>query len=432
MSASSTPPAAHDPAGHDCFAHDHSLLPLANAIALLQQRLAPVCASEDVAVSDALGRVLAQDVVALTTVPPHDNSAMDGYAYRAADIRDGHNTVPVIRRVAAGDPPGAALPANSAIRIFTGAPMPPDADSVAMQEDCTVSTGSNGETLITLPVGQKVGSNRRRAGEDVALGQTVLHAGRRLRGMDLAMVASVGHRTVRVYAPLSVALFSTGNELKAPGEPLEPGQIYDSNRFGVSGCLRAMGCAVTDLGSLPDSAEQITRALQDAARSHALVVTSGGVSMGDEDHVKKAIERLGSLHFWRLAVKPGRPLALGSLGDTVFLGLPGNPVAALVSLLLVGRPVVHRLQGRQASPLRRYRLPAAFEFSKKAGRQEFIRCWLEENERGDVEVQRFGSQGSGVLSSMVKADGLVDIALETTSVKPGDLVDFLPFTDALS
>lgn len=418
-------------APHDCFAHDHALLALSDAIALLQTRLGPVCQTEDLPVSEALGRVVAVDVVAQVTVPPHDNSAMDGYAYRAADIQPGQATVPVARRIAAGDPPGAALYAGTAIRIFTGAPMPPGADTVAMQEDCQTSVGPNGEPLVTLPTDQKAGANRRLAGEDVAAGTVVLPSGRRLRGPDLAMAASVGHRTLTVYRPLKVALFSTGNELKAPGEALEPGQIYDSNRFGVAGCLQMLGCAVTDLGSLPDNAERITAALELAARDHQLVVTSGGVSMGDEDHVKKAIERIGTLHFWRLAVKPGRPLALGSLGDTVFLGLPGNPVAALVSLMLIGRAVIHRLQGRTAVPMRRYRLPSAFAFSKKAGRQEFIRCWLEDDANGQVSVQRFASQGSGVLSSMVKADGLVDVTIDTTEVRPGDLVDFLPFAEAL-
>lgn len=413
----------------DCFAHGGAALTVAEATALLWQRLEGVCAVETVTVDQALGRVLAADVVAQVTVPPHDNSAMDGYAFRSEDARMGA-ALPIARRIAAGDPPGDAIEPGTAIRILTGAPMPPGADTVAMQEDCSVQETGAGPSVL-LPTSLPIGSNCRRAGEDVAKAAVVLSAGRRLRGVDLAMVASVGHAEIAVYRPLRVALFSTGNELRAPGASLGPGQIYDSNRFGVGGCLRSLGCEVTDLGALPDNAEQITSALQQAAQSHQMVITSGGVSMGDEDHVKKAIEQLGTLHFWRLAVKPGRPLALGSLGETVFLGLPGNPVAALVSLLVMGRSVIHCLQGRTAQPLRRYRLPAAFEFRKKAGRQEFIRCWLEETVTGGVEVHCFAAQGSGVLSSMVKADGLVDVAVEATAVAPGDMVDFLPFADAL-
>lgn len=424
------PPAS---ALHDCFDAGPDLLPLTEAVSRLHQRLSPVCATETVPLEQATGRVLAADVCATTTVPPHDNSAVDGYAFAAGSL-NGTSPLPVIRRVAAGDPPGPAVPVGSAVRIFTGAPMPPGTDSVAMQEDCKVSDATDPSAplgWVSLPPSLSEGSNRRRAGEDVSTGATVLWQGRRLRGMDLAMAAATGHPTLPVYCPLNVALFSTGDELRPPGTTLEPGQIYDSNRFGVAGLLNSMGCAVTDLGALPDDGPTIQAAMRDAATHHQLVITSGGVSMGEEDHVKKAIEALGTLHFWRLAMKPGRPLALGSLGDSVFLGLPGNPVAALVSLMVLGRALIHCLQGRPQVPLRRYRFPAAFAFRKKPGRQEFIRTWIEDEDDGRQTVHRFDSQGSGVLSSMVRADGLVDIPADSNSIKPGDIVDYIPFAEAL-
>lgn len=419
---------------NDCFASGQGMLPLKDAIALLESRLPQLCGAHWVDIDQALGAILAEDLVSKATVPPHDNSAMDGYALAASSLEGGQGdaiTLPVVRRIAAGDPPGAAVPAGAAVRIFTGAPMPPGTDTVIMQEDCTPDPdGAAPFGSVTVPTAIKAGSNRRFAGEDVKKGTVVLQAGRRLRGPDLAMVAATGHRQVLVRAPLRVGLFSTGDELRPPGSRLAPGQIYDSNRFGVGGCLRAMGCEVTDLGALPDDRDLIERAMAQV-RGYHLVITSGGVSVGEEDHVKAALESQGTLHFWRLAVKPGRPLALGSLGDTVFLGLPGNPVAALVSLLVVGRRLIHRLQGRSPSPPVRYRLPAAFEFHKKAGRQEFIRAWMESDSDGRPLVQRYAAQGSGVLSSLVRAEGLVDIPAEVTDITPGDVVDYLPLSDAL-
>jgi molybdopterin molybdotransferase len=418
----------------DCFASGQGSMALDQAIALLESRLPQVCGAHRVGIEQALGAILAEDVVSKATVPPHDNSAMDGYALAASSLEggdDGHITLPVVRRIAAGDPPGEAVPAGAAVRIFTGAPMPPGTDTVIMQEDCGADPAGEGAFgSVTLPTAIKAGANRRFAGEDVQKGAVVLKAGRRLRGPDLAMIAATGHNEVLVRLPLRVGLFSTGDELRPPGSRLEPGQIYDSNRFGVGGCLRALGCEVTDLGALPDDRETIEQAMSQA-RGYHLLVTSGGVSVGEEDHVKAALESQGTLHFWRLAVKPGRPLALGALGDTVFLGLPGNPVAALVSLLVVGRRLIHRLQGRSPSPPVRYRLPAAFDFRKKAGRQEFIRAWIEVDSEGCPQVHRYAAQGSGVLSSLVRAEGLVDIPADTTAIVPGEMVDYLPLTDAL-
>lgn len=412
---------------HDCFATGEALLPVADALALLEARAQCVVGVEGVPLAEAAGRVLATDVTARVTVPPHDNSAVDGYAVRGADLSaEAPVRLPVVRRVAAGDPPGDPVAPGQAVRIFTGAPLPPGLDTIAMQEDCTAEDGA-----VVLPAGLKTGANRRCAGEDVAAGAVVLSAGRRLRAADLGMAASVGYPRLEVRKRLRVALFSTGDELREPGEPLPPGCIYNANRYGMRALLEDQGCVVHDGGILPDRAAVVRAALSEAAAHHHLVITSGGVSMGEEDHVKAVVEALGRLHFWRLAVKPGRPAALGTIGGAAFLGVPGNPVAALVSFLLLGRTLVHRLQGRTPQPLRRYRLPAAFDFAKRPGRQEFIRVWLEDGPDGPV-VHAFPSQGSGVLSSMVRADGLVDIARDGTGVRAGDMVDYIPFAEALA
>lgn len=420
----------------DCFAPAQGLLPLEDAWRRITSAVGPVCGPETVPVTEAAGRVLAEAVQAPFPMPPYDNSAMDGYALCGRDLTAARDrgevalTLPVVRRVAAGDPPGDPVGTGAAVRIFTGAPLPPGLDTVAMQEDCTVAE-QDGQRLVTVPVALKTGDNRRCAGEDVQSGQTVLRSGIRLRPADVSMAAAVGRTEVAVFRRLRVALFSTGSELREPGQPLPPGCIHDSNRYGVMAMLGALGCAVTDLGILSDQAPLIRAALDQAAEGHDLIVTSGGVSVGEEDHVKGAVDALGALHFWKLALKPGRPVALGAIRGAAFLGLPGNPVSALVTLLLIGRPLIHRLQGRTETPLVRYPLTAAFSFTKKPGRQEFIRVWTETGADGRPVLRAFPSQSSGVLSSMVQATGLADLSRDGTGVRDGEMLDYIPFTEAL-
>lgn len=424
------------PVTADCFAPAQGLLPLEEAWRRIAGSVGPVCPPQDVPVSSAAGRILAEEVTAPQPLPPYDNSAMDGYAVLGADLAAARTRgeprllLPVTRRIAAGDPPGERVPSGQAVRIFTGAPLPPGLDTVVMQEDCrTVEEG--GTLHVDLPTAVAAGENRRQAGEDVRIGQMVLRSGIRLRAAEVSMAAAVGRTHLRVFRPLRVALFSTGSELREPGQALPPGCIHDSNRRGAMAMLQSLGCAVTDLGILVDSAPAIRAALDGAANGHDLIVTSGGVSVGEEDHVKAAVEALGGLHFWKLALKPGRPVALGAVRKAAFLGLPGNPVSALVTLLLIGRPLIHRLQGRGATPLVRYPLPAAFRFSKKPGRQEFIRVWTDTDATGRLVLRAFPSQSSGVLSSMVQATGLADLSRDGTGVQEGELLDYIPFTEAL-
>ncbi len=414
----------------DCFATGGGLTPLADALALLEERVSTVAGTEAVALRAALGRVLAGDVRAGRPVPPHDNSAVDGYAVRFADLDPAAETrLPVIGRCAAGDAPDpagagpAAADGPGAMRIFTGAAMPAGFDTVMMQEDCREQDG-----VVCIAPGIKRGANRRLAGEDVEAGAVILRAGRRLRPQDLGLAASVGAVQLTVRTPLRVALFSTGNELREPGAAVPPGAVYDANRFALAGLLTQLGCAVADLGILPDERAAIVEALAAAGDAHDLVMTSGGVSVGEEDHVRAAVERLGQIHFWRLAIKPGRPVALGQIGRTPFIGLPGNPVAVMVTFLRFARPLIDRLAGATVHVPKPFPVRAGFDHRKKANRREWIRATLEAG-AGGWTARKFARQGAGILSSMTAATGLVELPEDATDIRAGMTVDFLPFSE---
>jgi molybdopterin molybdotransferase len=401
------------------------VLTIAQALARLESRLTPVTGTHEVALPAALGRILAEDVVSAVQVPPHDNSAMDGWAFRRADLPT-HGRLAVVGRVAAGHPLEGSLPPDGAVRIFTGAPIPQGADCVAMQEECR----EEGD-FVTVPTHLAVGDNVRSAGEDVAKGATVLHAGARLRPQELGIAAAVGRTHLAVRRPLRVAVFSTGDEIREPGTTLSPGAIYDTNRFTAGGLLAGLGAVVTDLGILPDRLEVISAALVAAARDHDLILTSGGVSIGDEDHVKAAVLANGSLDFWRLAIKPGRPVALGEVAGVPFVGLPGNPVAVMVTFMLVARPMVLRLMGASRTSVNRFAVEAGFAAKHKPGRREYLRARLAHQD-GRLVAAKFPSDGSGVLTSMVWSDGLVDIPEERGDIEAGEMVDFIPYSEMLS
>jgi molybdopterin molybdotransferase len=401
-----------------------AVMTIEQALARLEAQTLPVTGRETVALSAGLYRILAEDVVSPLNVPPHDNSAMDGWAFRAADLpADG--MLPVVGRVAAGHPFAGDLPQGGAVRIFTGAPLPAGADTVAMQEDCRPEG-----TRVALPTTLAVGANCRRAGEDVAAGTTVLRAGKRLRPQDLGIGAAIGRTTLEVFRPLKVAVFSTGDEIRAPGEALPPGCIYDTNRTTAMGLLRGLGAEVTDLGILPDDFHTIRAALAEAAAGHHLILTSGGVSVGEEDHVKAAVLECGALDFWRLAIKPGRPVALGRVGVTPFVGLPGNPVAVMVTFMLIARPMALRLMGATDTAIARFPVTADFSFKHKPGRREYLRARLVQRD-GQLWAEKYPSESSGVLSSMVWSEGLVDVPDSVGDIAPGDGIDFLPYTEML-
>lgn len=409
----------------DCFAFGDTLTPLDEALKLLETRLSAVTNVETVPLRDALGRVLAADLTSDRAVPPHDNSAVDGYAVRYDDLETGQETkLPVIGRIAAGDPPVLSDPtAKGAVRIFTGAAMPEGFDTVMMQEDCREEEGH-----VRIMPGIKKGANRRFAGEDIKAGSTILTEGTRLRPQDLGLAASVGLTALPVRTRLKVALFSTGNELREPGSVAEAGAVYDANRFALAGLLSKLECAVSDLGILPDDRETITAALQDAGDSHDLVLTSGGVSVGEEDHVRAAVESLGQIHFWRLAIKPGRPVALGQIGRTAFVGLPGNPVAVMVTFLRFARPMIDHLAGASVHEPKPFPVRAGFTHKKKANRREWVRATLRAADSGWT-AEKYSQQGAGVLSSMTAASGLIELPEDATDIHEGATVDFLPFSE---
>lgn len=398
-----------------------ALQSLDDALARLLGSVQPLGTVETLPTMDALGRVLAADVVAQLDVPPADNTAMDGYALCAADVARPGTVLPVAQRVPAGVV-GAVHKAGTAARIFTGAQIPIGADAVVMQEQCEALEGA-----VRVNAEARAGQWIRRRGEDVQRGATVLSAGHKLDAAALGMAASVGAATLEVARRPNVALFSTGDELVMPGEPLKPGAIYNSNRFTLRGLLQGLGCDVIDLGIVPDQLDATRAALREAASQADLIITSGGVSVGEEDHLRPAVQAEGQLDLWQIALKPGKPLAFGKVQSAWFIGLPGNPVSSFVTFLLTVRPVILRLQGATALSPKRYRIRADFDWAKPDRRREFLRARL--GESGGLEL--FPNQGSGVLTSAVWGDGLVDNPAGQ-AIARGDTVAFIPFTELLS
>jgi molybdopterin molybdotransferase len=390
------------------------MLTVKDAIGRLLASVGPRPASEQVPLLDALGRVLAADVHAGIDVPPAANSAMDGYAIRFRECSGPEQKIPLSQRVAAGHPP-SPLQAGTAARIFTGAEIPHGADTVVMQENCTA-----GEGFVTIQKLPNPGDNIRPRGQDLSAGQKILSKGQRLRAQDLGLLASQGLDQARVYRRLRVAMMSTGDELIEPGQRQQPGQIYNSNRYTMYGLLSSWGCEVVDLGVAPDRVEAISERMQQAAQSADVIISSGGVSVGEEDHVKAVVESLGSIDLWRIAIKPGKPFAFGNVSGTPFLGLPGNPVSVFVTLLVIGRPFLLASQGMARIEVPPSRLPAAFD-KPGSSREEYLRA------RATADgLELYASQSSGVLMSTSWGDGLLRQAVNQ-DIRRGELVDFLPY-----
>lgn len=399
--------------------------PLDQALAELLAFATPLAPAESVLTFDADGRVLAQDLMSCLDVPAHDNSSMDGYAVRSADWLGLDTLLQVSQRIPAGSS-GHLLAAASVARIFTGAPIPPGADAVVMQEDCDVV-----EDRVRIRLQPRPGQWIRRHGEDVRAGAVVLASGTRLSPSSLGLAASIGFDKLQVAPRVRVALFSTGDELVMPGDvapaDMKPGAIYNSNRFFLKALLQRLGCIVTDLGIVPDRLDATIKALQDASQHHDLILTSGGVSVGEEDHIKPAVQALGELTLWQIAIKPGKPFAYGKINAAHFIGLPGNPVSSFVTFLLLVRPFVLKLQGASEIAPKSIALAAHFHWPKADKRREFLRARL--NAAGGLDL--FGNQSSGVLTSVAWGDGLVDNPAGQV-IAQGDTVRFIPFSALLS
>jgi molybdopterin molybdotransferase len=397
-----------------------SMITVDEALGALLGGAQPIGDTESVSTLEATGRVLAADQFSTVNVPPLDNTSMDGYAVRTADCASGEARLRVAQRIPAGSIGQPLAPGNAA-RIFTGAPIPPGADAVVIQEVCTV----DGDAVVVRHK-PKPGEWIRRAGEDIRAGSRILGRGARLTPQACGLAASVGLATLPVYRRMRVAVFFTGNELVMPGEKLPEGAIYNSNRFTIRGLLQRLGCEVTDLGIIPDSLEATRTAFRRAATASDLIVTSGGMSVGEEDYVKAAVEAEGAIEMWRIAVKPGKPLAFGKVGRAAFIGLPGNPVSLFVTALVFVRPFILRCQGASAIEPLAFPMRADFDWPKPDARREFLRVKL--NGAGGLEL--FPNQGSAVLTSAVFADGLVDNP-ERHPIARGDMVRYIPFSELL-
>ena len=411
----------------DCFLHDRDRMRHDEAITLLRERIRPVTSRETVPLDRCGGRLLANPVIAPNPVPAHTNSAVDGYAFawQHYDPENG-SQMPIAGRAAAGHRLDANIPPASSIRIFTGAVMPDGCDTVVMQEDVELIDSST----VKIPSGLKSGANVRQAGEDVTAGTHLFATGHVIRPQDLAALASIGCSEVECFAPLNVAIVSTGDEIVRPGhKKLSHGEVFDANAPMLTELAQIAGAKVTDLGIWSDNAETIERNLSQAACQFDVILTSGSASRGEEDHVLSALDKIGSRHMWQLAVKPGRPIMFGQIGDAVMIGLPGNPVAVFVCFLMYVFPVLRCLSGGRWPEPRRFTLPAAFSVPKrKTGRREFFRATLIE-EDGAMTVEKFARDGSGLITGLRVADGLVDIDEDLPAIKPGDPIHFIPFSE---
>lgn len=414
----------------DCFLHDEDRLTHHEALAILRERIEPVTTIERVDTDQAPGRVLAENITAPRDIPAHTNAAVDGYAFAYADYDSEAGTrFKVSGRAAAGHQADAEVAPGTAVRIFTGASVPDALDTIVMQEDTTTEEEDD-TSWVTIPGGLKHGANRRLAGEDVREGDVMLRAGCRLRPQDAAAAASAGKGSLACYERLRVAVYSTGDEVIRAGQKLAPGQVYDANAPMLHGLIEACGAEIVDLGVLPDHRAAVAASLQAAAEVYDVVLTSGGASRGEEDHIIESVDELGKLHMWQIAVKPGRPMAFGQIGDSVFLGLPGNPVAVFVCFLLYVRPVLIRLAGGNWPEPTRYPLGAAFSVpKKKTGRREFWRGFLTASDNGMLMAGKFPRDGSGLITGLCEADGLIEISEDTESISEGEAVAFIPFSE---
>jgi len=402
--------------------YDPDSMPVDRARELIRTFLVPVTATERVHLRAALGRVLATDIVSPVAVPAHDNSAMDGYAVRFADLApEGETTLARVGESFAGRPSGVAVRPGECVRIFTGGVIPEGADTVVMQER---ASEADGRVRIAARAVSKAGQNRRPAGEDLKAGQIVFHSGQRVHPAELGMIASLGTGEVTVFRKLRVAFFSTGDELKPIGTQLAAGEIYDSNRYTIHGMLQRLSCEILDMGVVPDVPDALERALADAAGAADVVVTSGGVSVGDADYVKSLIDKLGEVLFWKIAMKPGRPLAYGRIGHAHFFGLPGNPVSAMVTFYEFVQDALKILQGqRDIAPAPTFKVPLSSPIRKVPGRTEFQRGILSPDGDGGFTVRTTGEQGSGILSSMSRANCFIVLPADTGDCAVGERVD---------
>lgn len=411
----------------DCFLHDKDRLTHDEALAILCESISTIATPETIPLEEAVERFLAEPISAPRDIPFTDNAAVDGYAFSFDDHEPTGGFFPITSRIPAGETDDIELPGFSAARIFTGAPMPVGADTVAMQEDCERHT-QDGTDFVIVPAGLKRGANCRLAGEDVKTGDPVASVGAYLRPQDLAAIASTGSAEISVWSKLKIGLMSSGDEVLRPGVPYQRGKVYDANHVMLKSLLESLPVDVSDMGVIADEAETVKNQLQTASEAFDIILSSGGASRGEEDHFITSLEDLGKCHLWQLAVKPGRPIGFGQINDTPCFVLPGNPVAAFVCFLMYVRPTIIALCGGSWQAPARFPLPAGFDITSKPDRREFLRGFIELKD-GKPTVQKFNRDGSGLISGLQAADGLIEVEEATTRIENGDTVAFIPFSN---
>lgn len=409
-------------ASNDCYSPDQQLLAASTVWQRMQDAVSTQVPSETLALGECINRRLAEDVTTAYDSPRFDNVAVDGYAFNHQELSSSLALPLMTAEANAGGSAKLSLEKNHCIRVLTGARMPVGANTVVMQEDVLIV-----DNLVTMPADHKAGGNWRPKGEDVKAGDIIINKGQQIRPQDIGLAAAAGHAQLKVYTKVKVALFSTGNEVYELGEELPEDGIYDVNRHLLKALLTSLHCEVTDLGILADDYDVVSNALSAASQNHQLIITSGGASTGSHDHVAAVLKDIGEVHGWRLAIKPGRPLAFGKVGNSFFLGLPGNPVAANVCTLMFGQPLIRAIGGGGWQRPKSYFQKLGFDVKKKAGRREWLRVYQEVQSNGEIRLKRSASHGSGILTSMTRADGLVEVDEATSSLPQGSLVDFIPF-----
>ena len=412
---------------NDCFKYNKKRISLEKAVSILEKRIKCVKKTQKVKLDKALGRIASKDIISKLNVPSFNNTAVDGYAFNYSDLNKHKETsLKLNGRIAAGQNFNKKIKKGEVVRIFTGAKIPEGTDTVIMQEDCD----TNNDEIILKP-GIFKGANIRKKGEDIKIGKKIIFKGSKLKAQDIALIASIGIKEIDVYEKLTVGIFTTGNELFEPGTKVSQSGIYDSNRYCLKNLLETINCSVKDYGIKKDNEKLIKSSLKKISKECDLIITTGGMSVGEEDYVRKVVEKNGSLNFWNISIKPGRPVALGNIFKKPFIGLPGNPVSVMITFMKIGIPTINQLSGHLSNDNKAFNVITDFNFKKKTGRKEFLRVKLLKKSNGEVKIKNYPNTGSGVFSSMVETDGLIELPEKLSYLKKGTKVKFMPFSEIL-
>ena len=412
---------------NDCFKHSKKRISLEKAVSVLEKRIKCIKKTQKIKLDQALGRILSKDIISKINVPLFNNTAVDGYAFKYSDLnKKKETTLKLNGRIAAGQNFNQKIKTSEIARIFTGAKVPEGADTVIMQEDCNVV----GNKIVLKP-GIYRSANIRKKGEDIKYGKKIVSKGLKLKAQDIALIASIGIKEIDVFEKLTVGIFTTGNELYEPGTKTSNSGIYDSNRYCLKNLLETINCVVKDYGIKKDKEKLIKNTLKKISKECDLIITTGGMSVGEEDYVRKVVEKNGSLNFWNISIKPGRPVALGNIFKKPFIGLPGNPVSVMITFMKIGIPTINQLSGHLSNDNKAFNVITDFNFKKKTGRKEFLRVKLLKKSNGEVKIKNYPNTGSGVFSSMVETDGLIELPEKLSYLKKGTKVKFMPFSEIL-